>query len=59
MAHLLAPRDRYRSYVTPISIAVVEELPGRTLRHVLRDGAHWLRVIADRGCTATATFMYE
>ena len=40
---------------------MVEELPGRTLCHVLRDGygAHWLRVTADRDCTATATFMYE
>ena len=40
---------------------MLEELPGRTLRHVFPDGyaAHWLRVTADRACTATATFIYE
>ena len=40
---------------------MVEELPGRTLCGVFPEGygAHWLRVTADRACTATAWLLYE
>jgi len=35
--------------------------PGETARHEFPEGysAHWVRLIADRPCTATATFAYE
>ncbi len=41
--------------------AVLEVAPGKTLRHVFPDGygAHWLRLTADRACTATAWLLYE
>jgi len=40
---------------------VLKVAPGQTRRHVFPDGyaAHWLRLVADRACTATATLLYE
>jgi hypothetical protein len=34
---------------------------GQTLTHAFPDGysAHWVRLVADRGCSATATFTYD
>jgi len=41
--------------------AVLKVAPGQTPRHVFPDGysAHWVRLTADRDCTATAWFIYE
>jgi len=41
--------------------AVLKVAAGQPLRHVFPDGygAHWLRVTADRACTATAWLLYE
>jgi len=41
--------------------AVLEAAPGKTLRHVFPAGyaAHWLRLAADRECTATAWLLYQ
>ena len=35
--------------------------PGKTVRHEFPDGyaAHWVRLTADKACTATAWFVYE
>ena len=41
--------------------AVLKVAPAQTLRHIFPAGygAHWLRVTADRACTATAWLLYE
>ena len=41
--------------------AVLKVPPGQTVRHVFPDGysAHWLRLTANRACTATAWLIYD
>jgi len=44
-----------------LTYATLTVPPGETARHEFPEGysAHWVRLIADRPCTATATFAYE